>query len=118
VRKATEQPEMHIISRASEELSTDALSITDYEHWEENDYTDVKVSGLDDRLVRAGVMSLAHPTRVGAARGRAGVPLPLKNKMRWEWDYQANLQSHSKDTSLMLRNLVRVMPRDWRDHIL
>ena len=37
-RKAAERPELRIVSRAGEELASDALGITDYERWGCNDY--------------------------------------------------------------------------------
>lgn len=37
-RKAAERPELRIISRAGEELTADALSLTDYHLWSCNDY--------------------------------------------------------------------------------
>ncbi len=42
-RKAAERPELRIINRAGEELSTDALSISGYEKWGCNDYVLVEV---------------------------------------------------------------------------
>jgi len=45
--KATEQPEMHTISRAGEELAADTLSIMDHQHWGQVLLT-VKVSGSED----------------------------------------------------------------------
>jgi hypothetical protein len=38
-RKTAERPELRIISRAGEELSTDALSVTGFQSWGCNDYT-------------------------------------------------------------------------------
>jgi len=38
-RKIAERPELRIISRAGEELSTDALSVTGFQSWGCNDYT-------------------------------------------------------------------------------
>jgi hypothetical protein len=38
-RKIAERPELRIISRAGEELSTDALSVTGFQTWGCNDYT-------------------------------------------------------------------------------
>jgi vacuolar protein sorting-associated protein 41 len=38
-RKVAERPELRIISRAGEELSTDALSVTGFQSWGCNDYT-------------------------------------------------------------------------------
>jgi len=46
-RKAAERPELRIISRAGEELATDALSITDYHLWGCNDYVLADVGGED-----------------------------------------------------------------------
>ncbi|KAH8829648.1 vacuolar protein sorting-associated protein 41, partial [Flagelloscypha sp. PMI_526] len=37
-RKRAERPELQIISRAGEELATDALSVSNYERWSCNDY--------------------------------------------------------------------------------
>ncbi|KAH9482153.1 Vacuolar protein sorting-associated protein 41-like protein [Psilocybe cubensis] len=51
-RKAAERPEMRIISRAGEELATDALSVADYHLWGCNDYTVVEVASSDDPLIR------------------------------------------------------------------
>jgi vacuolar protein sorting-associated protein 41 len=38
-RKTAERPELRIISRAGDELSTDALSVTGFQSWGCNDYT-------------------------------------------------------------------------------
>lgn len=48
-RKAAERPELRIISRAGEELTADALSITNYQHWSCNDYVLVGVSSDDQQ---------------------------------------------------------------------
>ncbi|PPQ94822.1 hypothetical protein CVT25_007459 [Psilocybe cyanescens] len=77
-RKAAERPEMRIISRAGEELATDALSVADYHLWGCNDYTVVEVASSDDPLIRDADRSYV-------------VMSP--------------------------RDLVRVMPRDKRDHV-
>jgi hypothetical protein len=50
-RKAAERPEMRIVSRAGEELATDALSITDYQNWGCNDYNIVPTMELDAPMV-------------------------------------------------------------------
>jgi len=44
-RKAAERPELRIISRAGEELTADALSLTDYHLWSCNDYVLTEVDG-------------------------------------------------------------------------
>jgi len=77
-RKQAERPEMRIISRAGEELASDALTILDYHRWGCNDYTVVEVSNSDDPIL------------------------------------------HDEDRSYVVmspRDLVRVMPRDRRDHV-
>ncbi|KAF4619821.1 hypothetical protein D9613_004777 [Agrocybe pediades] len=77
-RKQAERPEMRIISRAGEELASDALTIMDYERWGCNDYSIVEVASSDDPL------------------------------------------AHDADRSYVVlspRDLVRVMPRDRRDHV-
>ena len=48
-RKAAERPELRIISRAGEELTADALTITNYQHWSCNDYVLVEVSSDDQQ---------------------------------------------------------------------
>lgn len=46
-RKAAERPELRIISRAGEELTADALSLTDFQSWSCNDYVLADVGGTD-----------------------------------------------------------------------
>ena len=52
-RKAAERPELRIISRAGEELTADALTIADYQHWSCNDYVLVEVSSDDQQSLDA-----------------------------------------------------------------
>ena len=52
-RKAAERPELRIISRAGEELTADALTITNYQHWSCNDYVLVEVSSDDHQPLDA-----------------------------------------------------------------
>ncbi|KAI0075229.1 vacuolar assembling protein VPS41 [Panus rudis PR-1116 ss-1] len=47
-RKAAERPELRIISRAGEELSADALSITNFERWGCNDYSLIDIPDNED----------------------------------------------------------------------
>ncbi|KAF8887029.1 vacuolar assembling protein VPS41 [Gymnopilus junonius] len=79
-RKVAERPEMRIISRAGEELASDALSVAGYEKWGCNDYSVVEVSGSDDV---AGLGELENRSYV----------------------------------VLSPRDLVRVKPRDKKDHV-
>jgi hypothetical protein len=44
-RKAAERPELRIISRAGEELTADALGLTDFQLWGCNDYVLAEVDG-------------------------------------------------------------------------
>ena len=48
-RKAAERPELRIISRGGEELTADALTIANYQHWSCNDYVLVEVSSDDQQ---------------------------------------------------------------------
>ena len=52
-RKAAERPELRIISRGGEELTADALTITNYQHWSCNDYVLVEVSSGDQQPLDA-----------------------------------------------------------------
>ena len=52
-RKAAERPELRIISRAGDELTADALTITNYQHWGCNDYVLVEVSSNDQQPLDA-----------------------------------------------------------------
>jgi hypothetical protein len=52
-RKAAERPELRIISRAGEELTADALTIANYQHWGCNDYVLVEVSSDDQQSLNA-----------------------------------------------------------------
>ena len=52
-RKAAERPELRIISRGGEELTADALTITNYQHWSCNDYVLVGISSDDQQPLDA-----------------------------------------------------------------
>ncbi|KAF7984727.1 hypothetical protein HWV62_11658 [Athelia sp. TMB] len=59
-RKAAERPELRIISRAGEELTADALSVTDFHKWGCNDYVLTEVDGAstgDDEAKWYAVLS-------------------------------------------------------------
>ncbi|PPR01596.1 hypothetical protein CVT26_013335 [Gymnopilus dilepis] len=82
-RKAAERPEMRIISRAGEELASDALSVAGYEKWGCNDYSVVEVTESDDPTLLATGNELENRSYV----------------------------------VLSPRDLVRVKPRDRKDHV-
>jgi hypothetical protein len=50
-RKAAERPELRIISRAGEELAADAISLTDFQSWNCNDYV---LAEVDDGINSGG----------------------------------------------------------------
>jgi hypothetical protein len=78
-RKSAERPEMRIVSRAGEELVSDALGVVDFHAWGCNDYA---LAAVDS----------------GLGQGEAGVGRCY--------------------VVLSPKDLVLVMPRDKRDHIL
>ena len=82
-RKAAERPEMRIISRAGEELASDALSVAGYEKWGCNDYSVVEVTESDDPTLLATGNELENRSYV----------------------------------VLSPRDLVRIKPRDRKDHV-
>ena len=89
-RKAAERPEMRIVSRAGEELVSDALGVVDFHAWGCNDYMLVAVdSGPGSG---AGAAAAAGQGDAVGAAGRSYVVLSPKD-------------------------LVLVMPRDRRDHV-
>jgi len=78
-RKLADRPELRIVSRAGEELATDAITVTDFQKWGCNDYVLVEGVSSDD---------------------------PAYN----------DLEARSY-VVLSPKDLVRVMPRDRRDHV-
>jgi len=78
-RKLADRPELRIVSRAGEELATDAITVTDFQKWGCNDYVLVEGVSSDD------------PAYI-------------------------DLETRSY-VVLSPKDLVRVMPRDRRDHV-
>ena len=78
-RKLADRPELRIISRAGEELATDAITVMDFQKWGCNDYVLVEGVSSDD------------PAYI-------------------------DLETRSY-VVLSPKDLVRVMPRDRRDHV-
>lgn len=89
-RKSAERPEMRIVSRAGEELVSDALGVINFHAWGCNDYTLVEVDSGAGTVLGTGTAT-GHGDAVGGT-GRCYVALSPKD-------------------------LVLVMPRDRRDHI-
>jgi hypothetical protein len=88
-RKAAERPELRIISRAGEELTADALSLTDFQKWGCNDYVLVEVDADDATTVP---IDSAAGQGVGVGEGKGYVVMSP-------------------------RDIVIVKPRDRRDHV-
>ncbi|KAF8676121.1 hypothetical protein AX14_005017 [Amanita brunnescens Koide BX004] len=91
-RKAAERPEMRIVSRAGEELVSDALGVVDFHAWGCNDYMLVAVDSGPGSGAGAGAAAAAGQGDAVGAAGRSYVVLSPKD-------------------------LVLVMPRDRRDHV-
>lgn len=94
-RKAAERPELRIISRAGEELTADALGVTNYQAWGCNDYTLVEVDSVSAPASASGAASSAPPGGEGIGDAPAGKCYVV----------------------LTPRDLVLVKPRDRRDHV-
>ena len=91
-RKSAERPEMRIVSRAGEELVSDALGVINFHAWGCNDYTLAAVDSGPGTALGTGMGATAGQGDAVGGAERCYVVLSPKD-------------------------LVLVMPRDKRDHI-